>query len=98
MTRFEWDPAKAQSNLRKHRIGFAEAQTIFADPLIVTKADTEHVEQEERWLSIGFSLLGRLLVVAHMQEFLQQEEVIRIISARMATRRERRDYEETENG
>jgi hypothetical protein len=98
MTRFEWDPAKAQSNLRKHHIGFAEAQTIFVGPLIVTKADTEHVEQEERWLSIGLSLLGRLLVVAHTQEFSQQEEVIRIISARMATRQERRDYEETENG
>ena len=63
----EWDPSKAAENLRKHRVGFVEASTIFGDPLEVTIPDPEHSEDESRFLSVGLSADARLLVVAYTE-------------------------------
>jgi len=88
--RFEWDRRKAQLNLRKHRVGFDEAATVFYDPLSVTFDDPDHSLDEERLITVGFSLHKRLLVISHVE----RGSVIRIISARTATARERRKHEE----
>jgi uncharacterized protein len=88
--RFEWDPVKAAANLQKHGIGFDEAATVFGDPLSVTIPDPLHSESEQRFLLLGVSARGRLLVVVHTE----RGETVRIISARAATRVERRKYEE----
>ena len=88
--KFEWDTRKAQRNLRKHGIDFNEASTTFADTLSITIPDPDHSEDEERWLTMGLSSRQRLLVVVHIEEI----ETIRIISARLANRLERRKYEE----
>ena len=88
--KFDWDPRKAQRNLRKHRIDFDEASTVFADTLSITIPDPDHSENEERWVTMGLSNRQRLLVVVHIKE----EETIRIISARTADRFEQRKYEE----
>ena len=87
---FEWDSAKAEKNLRKHRISFEEASSVFYDPLAVTGADPDHSEVEERLVTFGMLSSGQLLVVSHTE----RGEAIRIISARVATRPERRIYEE----
>lgn len=87
---FEWDDTKAELNVHKHGVLFAEAMTVFADPLSLTGYDPDHSESEDRFLTMGFSADGRLLVVSHTD----RGEVIRIISARLASRRERRDYED----
>jgi hypothetical protein len=89
-TRFEWDEAKAQTNLAKHGVSFEEAATVFQDPLSVTIPDPLHSQKEERFVIQGMSVDQRLLVVVHTEE----AEAIRLISARLATRREQRDYEE----
>ena len=86
--RFEWDPDKARRNLTKHGVSFEEAATAFADPLSITRFDPDHSEDEERYLLLGATHEGRLVVVAHTD----RRENIRIISARLATRRERRTY------
>jgi uncharacterized protein len=88
--RFTWDPKKAAANLRKHRVAFPEAATAFADPLSVTIPDPEHSQAEDRFILLGQSERGRLLVVAHTE----RGDTLRLISARLATRPERRDYEE----
>jgi uncharacterized DUF497 family protein len=88
--KFAWDPRKARRNLRKHGIDFDEASTVFADTLSITIPDPDHSEDEERWVTMGLSNRQRLLVVVHTEE----EETIRIISARTADRLERRKYEE----
>ena len=88
--KIEWDPKKAQSNLRKHRISFEEAATALSDPIAATGADPDHSITEERYITFGVSEIGRLLVVAHTDE----EEIIRIISARTASKGERELYEE----
>ena len=90
-TRFEWDEAKAQSNLTKHSVSFEEAATVFHDPLSVTIPDPIHSQKEERFVIQGMSADQRLLVVVHTAG---GAEAIRLISARLATRREQRDYEE----
>ena len=87
---FEWDPEKAQSNLRKHQVGFEEAGTVFDDPQFITLLDEEHSNDEERYISIGLSKKGRLLMVAHTD----RTDAIRIISARKATRNEEKFYQE----
>jgi len=87
---FEWDPEKAEANRKKHRVTFEEASTVFADPLSLTIADPDHSEREERMLLLGTTRSGRLLVISHPYH----DRRIRLISAREATRRERRDYEE----
>ncbi len=88
--RYEWDPAKAARNERKHRVSFVEAATVFADPLAVTFDDPDHSSDEDRFITIGHSTAGRLLFVAHAD----RGAGIRIISARKATRRETHDFEE----
>ena len=88
---FEWDPEKAAANAKKHGVDFAEAMTVFGDPLEVTIADPDHSEDEQRFLSIGSSTAGRLLVVAYTE----RAGRTRIISARDASSQERQHYEST---
>ena len=87
---FEWDPGKARQNLRKHRVSFQEAATVFGDPLAVTYPDPDHSTSEQRFVTVGMSGTGRVLIVAHAD----RGESIRIISARKTTQREREHYEE----
>ena len=88
---FEWEQKKAISNLNKHGISFAEAATAFGDPLSLTIPDPDHSLEEDRFLLIGESQKERLLVVAHTE----RSDTIRIISARLATRGERKSHEES---
>lgn len=87
---FEWDPKKAESNKRKHGISFHEAATVFGDPLAITFTDPDHSFDENRYLTFGLSRFDRLLVVSHADP----GERVRIISARLMRRQERRIYEE----
>ena len=91
--RFEWDAPKDRRNLRKHGVGFEEASTAFADPLSITIPDPDHSDDEERWVTIGSSHRQRLLVVVHTED--DEQQVVRIISARPADPGERREHEET---
>ncbi len=86
---FEWGTAKATRNLDKHGVSFAEAATVFGDPLAITFADPDHSPDEDRYLSFGHSAGGDLLVVSHTD----RDDGTRIISARKAGRKERRIYE-----
>lgn len=86
---FEWDPRKAKRNLKKHGISFEEAVTVFYDPLSATFDDPDHSGEESRFITIGFSSHGRLIVVAHAE----RKEASRIISARLNTPRERKKHE-----
>ena len=88
--KFEWDTNKAISNLRKHKISFDEASTALSDPMAATGADPDHSIGELRYITFGISERGRLLVVAHTE----QNDTVRIISARLASKRERKIYEE----
>jgi uncharacterized protein len=87
---FQWDRAKARSNVAKHGVSFDEASTAFGDPLSITIADALHSADEERFVQIGYSCRNRLLVVVHTD----RGDRIRLISARLANARERRKYEE----
>ena len=87
--RFEWDESKASQNVEKHGVAFERAATVFRDPLSLTIDDPLHSQAERRFVTIGESAGRELLVVVHTE----RKDVIRIISARPATRRERRDYE-----
>ena len=87
---FEWDPDKAARNLVKHRVAFTEAATVFGDPLAITFFDPDHSDEEERYLTFGYSIEGRLLVVSHTD----RGDRNRIISARVVNRKERKIYEE----
>jgi len=89
--RFEWDPTKAASNIRKHGVSFDEAVTVFKDPLAFIFDDTTHSEQEHREIIIGTSALRRMILVCFVERL---EDIVRIISARPATRQEIKDYEE----
>ena len=86
----EWDGEKARQNARKHRVSFEEVATVFSDPLSLTIDDPLHSIREVRFVTVGLSSRGRLLVVAHTE----RGDTIRIISARRATRSERNSYEE----
>jgi len=86
--KFEWDPRKALENVRKHGVSFEEALTIFADWDQITIPDPDHSVGEERWVTLGKSLRGNLLVVPHTE----RGEYIRIISAWQANARQRRQY------
>jgi uncharacterized DUF497 family protein len=88
--RFEWDPAKASANRRKHQVSFEEAQTVFYDEFAVQFFDDQHSTQEERFIMLGMSSSARLLVVVHAER--AAGEVVRIISARKATRNEAKFY------
>jgi uncharacterized protein len=93
--RFEWDPRKALSNFAKHRVAFPQAASVFLDPLAASVPDDEHGGGERRWVTLGLSGAGVLLVVIHTYE--DGEEgfaVVRLISARRAIPSEMRDYEE----
>jgi uncharacterized DUF497 family protein len=88
--RFDWDPSKAAANLKKHRVSFDEAKTVFFDDFAVQFFDEEHSDTEERFIMLGMSSNARLLVVCHCER--AGGEVIRIISARKATRGESAFY------
>ena len=89
-----WDDAKAQSNLLKHGVSFAQAATVILDPLALTVFDAEHSEAEERWFTLGQTSDGRLLAVAHTYQVLETNITrVRMVSAREATRLERQQYE-----
>ena len=93
MLKFEWDPAKEKSNQRKHRVAFKEAATVFRDHLGITFYDPDHSGEEDRFMTVGFSTMGRLLMVAQTA----RGDQIRISSARELTRVERKAYEEEIN-
>lgn len=86
---FEWDNQKAEANFRKHKVSFEEAKSIFDDPLALSVSDDSHSFDEQRFITIGESKVGRLLLVCHTIG----EENVRIISARTPTSGERKDYE-----
>ena len=88
--KFEWDPEKTRSNIRKHKVSFEEAATALRDPMSATGLDPDHSVSEERFVTFGVSERGRLLVVAHADK----DDTIRIISAREASKGEKRIYEE----
>lgn len=88
--RFDWDASKATANLRKHQVSFDEARTVFFDDFAVQFFDEEHSEGEERFIMLGMSSNARMLVVCHCER--AEGEVIRIISARKATRGESAFY------
>jgi uncharacterized DUF497 family protein len=91
---FEWDPAKESANFRKHGVRFLPAQSVFRDPLAVSRHDDEHDSREERWVTVGQTGDLALVVVVHTYEPVDEEQVlVRIISARRATAHERRNYE-----
>lgn len=87
---FEWDEEKAKENLRKHNVSFEEAKTIFNDPFSITIPDSQHFTGEHRYIDIGLSLKGRILVVVYTE----RKANIRIISCRRAAKPEQRMYEE----
>ena len=88
--KFDWNPKKAKANLGKHRISFDEGATVFLDPMAVSGPDPDHSFEENRYITFGFSRLGRLLAVCHTY----RPGAIRIINARRVTRGERKLYEE----
>jgi uncharacterized DUF497 family protein len=88
--KFEWDPVKSEINLKKHGISFHEAATVFGDPLAITFNDPDHSIGEHRFLTFGYSGANQLLVVVHTE----RRGKTRIISARRATRQERKIYED----
>jgi len=85
---YEWDADKATANLKKHRVAFDETATVFLDPLAMTYPDPDHSSGERRFITIGESARGRVILVAH----LDRGDHVRIISARKATRREAHEY------
>ena len=87
---FEWAPEKAGKNVEKHQVSFEEAATVFDDPMFITFIDDEHSIDEERYITIGLSRRGRLLILAHAD----RKDHIRIISARLATKKEEQFYAE----
>jgi len=90
---YEWDEEKAEKNLRKHGVSFDEAETVFDDSLAITIPDPDHSESELRFIDIGLSGKGRILVVTYTE----RGRRIRLINARLATRTERRKYDEETN-
>lgn len=90
MIHFEWDERKNKANFRKHRIWFEESKTVFHDPYARLIHDPDHSEEEDRFVLLGMSEKLRLLIVCHVYE--EQDEIIRIFSARKATRDETKKY------
>ncbi len=88
---FEWNPVKADLNLKNHEVSFDEATTVFRDTFSITITDPDHSDSEDRFIDIGMSHRGQLLVVSYTE----RKDKIRIISARLPTRSERKSYEET---
>jgi uncharacterized DUF497 family protein len=91
---FDWDPKEAALNLRSHSLGFERATTVFLDARAVSIPDDEHSDEEERWVTIGVDASGNVLVVVHTFEEADSERCkIRLISARKATKKEKKQYE-----
>jgi uncharacterized DUF497 family protein len=91
---FEWDPKKAKENLRKHRISFERAATIFRDPQALSIFDVAHSQDEDRWVTLGLDSSGNLLVTIHTFHALDDSSRrVRIISARKANKKEARQYQ-----
>jgi uncharacterized protein len=91
---FEWDPGKAAQNQRKHRVSFEQAATVFLDQQALSVYDSEHSENEDRWITLGSDKQGALLVVCHtFREIGASNAVVRLISSRKATKAERKQYE-----
>jgi uncharacterized DUF497 family protein len=94
---FEWDARKALSNIKKHGVSFEQAAQVFLDPLSITLFDEAHSMNEERWLTLGQNTNGDLLVVAHTYLHAESNRsLVRIISARLATKQERRIYSDNQ--
>ncbi len=93
---FEWNADRAASNLKKHKVSFDEAKTVFSDPLLATFPDSEHSAYEQRLMSIGVSAKGRVLLAVHTETTTATHIVVRLISCRRATAAERKVYEEAE--
>jgi uncharacterized DUF497 family protein len=89
---FEWDTEKANRNVKKHRVSFEEAATVFDDPKFITFVDDEHSIDEERYITLGLSSRGRFLMLAHAD----RGDRIRIVSARRATKKEEQFYADTD--
>ncbi|HVM73222.1 MAG TPA: BrnT family toxin [Anaerolineales bacterium] len=87
---FEWDEKKAKANLQKHKVDFSDAKSVFGDPFSITIDDPDHSGQEQRFIDVGKSMRGNLLVVVYTE----RENRIRIINCRRATPAERKKYEE----
>lgn len=94
--RFDWDPRKAAANLRKHGVSFEEARSVFYDESALLRPDEGHSDDEDRFLLLGLSVSLRMLVVCHC--YRQEDEVIRLISARKANALERQQYEDRRIG
>lgn len=88
---FEADPDKAAKNIKKHKVSFAEAASVFGDPMAYTFADPDHSIGEERWLTFGLSRMGRVLAIVYTEH----KGKVHLISARVATKHERKFYEES---
>jgi len=92
---FEWDPKKAESNKVKHKVSFEQAATIFKDPRAISIYDEDHSGREDRWITLGISINGSLLVVHHTYQRIDEKAAaIRIISSRKATNKEKRQHTE----
>jgi uncharacterized DUF497 family protein len=93
---FEWDPSKARDNLDKHGVAFEEAATVFKDPKAISLFDPDHSETENRWVTMGISEKGRLLIVIHTFRKESEDAItIRVISSRKTTQRETASYGES---
>jgi len=90
--RFEWDPEKARINELKHGVSFSEACCIFSDKSALSILNGEHLQKEERWITLGMAPEGKLILAIHTFRTVKGREVVRIISARKATKREARQY------
>lgn len=91
---FEWDPAKGRQNARNHRVTFERGATVFLDPNALSLFDEQHSEAEERWITLGLDQTGVLLVVCHTyREEAESTARVRLISARKATKKERKQYQ-----
>ena len=91
---FEWDPAKARQNAKKHRITFERGSTVFLDPNALSLFDDQHSEEEERWITLGLDETGVLLVLSHTyHEETENSARVRLISARKATKNEKKQYQ-----
>ncbi|HHE37926.1 MAG TPA: BrnT family toxin [Candidatus Cloacimonetes bacterium] len=91
--KFEWDTTKEKSNIKKHGITFEQASYVFADPYALNKYDNEHSDNEDRWILLGKSLKGVILLVVHTFKVIDRIELVRIISARRATKQEKQSYQ-----
>jgi len=90
--KFEWDNKKATSNLKKHKISFEDALSVFSDPFSLNKQDNENSQNEDRWIILGKTKNNLIVVMAHTYRGFDKFEIVRIISARLATKNEKNHY------